>query len=335
MEFARPEYFWMLSLIPLFAVFWGLGLWHRARMHARFGNLGNLAGVSRISWTGRGWLRGFLFLVSLFLMVLGLAFPRMVQRELIAVPTPTDLIFLLDISPSMYARDMDPNRLERAEQIIQKFILLKQPQDRYGLVVFNHSSVVLSYLTSDPQSILVYFDYLNQQEEPELGTNMGSAMTSALRMISMDAEANPEISANRRRVMILLSDGDDVFNQWAAPLAEVAQAGIKVYTFGLGTASGAYVPLIMSRGEVIKYLTREGGSRIISRAADRTMRDVAERTQGRFYRGEDNSQVDAALEEILFTGRPVSGFQANPVRKDLYFYFLSAAFLCMVAAVFF
>lgn len=334
MEFTRQEYFWLLWLIPFLALFWGLGVWHQRRMRIRFGNLANLEDISRISWRGRGWLRGFLFLLSVALMVLGLAYPRMVARELRAVPTPTDLVFLLDISPSMFAKDMDPSRLGRAEQIIQKFILLKQSQDRYSLVTFNYTSVVLSYLTADPQTILVYFDYLNQTEEPEPGTNMGSAMTSGLRLLANDARLNPETAQNRRRIFVLISDGDDNIGEWAAPLREVLKAGVKVYTFGLGTASGAYVPLVLSRGQVVKYLTREGGARIVSRAQAKTLREVGERTGASFYRGEDNKQVDRALDEILFQGRPIAGYQANAVRRDLYQYFLLAAFASLILGIF-
>ena len=334
MEFSRQEYFWLLWLIPFLILLWGMGVWHQSRMRSRFGNIENLESVSRISWAGRGWLRGFLFFLSLVLMVLGLAYPQTVARELRPVPTPTDLVFLLDISPSMYARDMDPSRLGRAEQIIQKFILLKQPQDRYALISYTFTSVVLSYLTADPQTILVYFDYLNQTEEPEAGTNMGSALTSGLRLLATDSRMNPQNTKDRRRIFVLLSDGDDNIGQWAAPLREVMKAGVKTYTFGVGTGSGAYVPLVMSRGQVVKYLTREGGTRIVSKAESKTMREIAEKTGGVFFRGENNKQLDQALDEILFQGRPVAGYQANPVRKDLYLYFLAAAFGSLVLGIF-
>ena len=335
MEFTQPEYFWMLWLIPLIAVFWGLGVWHQWRMRERFGNLANMEHVSRISWGGRGFLRGFLLVASVLLMILALAYPRTVVRELKPVPTPTDLIFMLDISPSMFAKDNDPTRLGRAQQIIQKFILLKQPQDRYALVTFNYTSVVLSYLTADPQVMLVYFDYLNQTEEPEPGSNMGSAMTSALRLIDNDIQMNPELSEKRRRVFVLLSDGDDNIGEWAAPLRQVQQREIKVYTFGLGSASGAYVPLQLSAGgQVVKYLTREGGARIVSQAQAQTMREISDRTGATFFRGEDERQVDRALDDILIQGRPIAGYQANPVRQDLYEYFLMAAFACLILGIF-
>jgi Ca-activated chloride channel homolog len=337
MEFARQEYLWLLPGIPLVILFWGIGVWHQRRMRIRFGNIANLESISRISWSGRQWFRGLLFVSALALMALGLAYPRAIVRELHAVPTPTDLVFLLDISPSMYGRDMDPSRLGRAERIIQRFIYLKQPQDRYGLIAFNWTSVVLSYMTTDPQNILLYFDYLNQQDMPEPGTNVGSVLTSAMRLAATERQGDPEAARKRRFVFVLLSDGDDTANQIEKPLAGVIQSGIKIYAIGLGTANGSYVPEEMAgglNGQVVRYLQHEGGTRLVSHAEGRTMRDISERTGGRFFRGESDKQVDQAMEEILFTARPVSGFESNAVRKDLYTYFLAGAFACVLAGVF-
>jgi Ca-activated chloride channel family protein len=337
MEFARQEYLWLLLAIPFVVLFWAVGLWHRGRMRSRFGNLANLQAISRISWSGREWLRGLLFVAALVLMALGLAYPRAIVRELRAVPTPTDLVFLLDISPSMYARDMDPSRLGRAERIIQRFVAQKEPQDRYGLIVFNWTSVVLSYMTSDPENILLYFDYLNQQNTPQAGTNVGSVLANATKLVAAERQADPAAAQKRRVVFLLISDGDDTAGQIEKPLADVVSSGIKVYSIGLGTANGGYVPMEMAgglNGQVVNYLYRTSGSRMISRAEMKTMRAISERTGGRFYRAESDRQIDAAADEILFTGRPVSGFEASSVRKDLYIYFLAAAFACLVVGVF-
>ena len=337
MEFARQQYFWILLAIPFVMFLWGAGVWHQRRMRIRFGNIENLEAISRISSSGLAWLRGVLFGASLTFMTLGLASPRMVLRELQPSLTPTDIVFLLDISPSMYARDMSPSRLARAEQIIQKFILLKQPRDRCGLVVFNWDSAVLSYLTSDPQNILVYFDFLNQQDQPETGTNMGAALTGGLRLLGTEEKFNPGTFKGRRSVFIMLSDGDDTASQLEKPLLALAMAGTKVYTFGLGTANGAFVPLVMKGGlggEVDQYLTDERGSRLVSHAEAKTLREIAEKSGARFVRAENDRQVEQALDEILVRGRSVGGYDSNPIRKDLYRYFLSAAFACLIAGIF-
>lgn len=336
MEFARQEYFYLLLAIPFVTLLWGIGAWHQQRMRVRFRNIDNLKAISRISRPGLTWVRGVLFAASLILMTLGLAYPRMVIRQVHAVPTPTDIVFVLDISPSMYARDMSPSRLGRAEDIIEKFISLKQPQDRYGMVVFNWSSAVLSYLTSDPQNILVYFDYLNRQDQPETGTNMGAALTGALRLLQTEEKFDPGSLKGRRSVFVLLSDGDDTASQLDQPLIAVTKAGTKVYTFGFGTASGAFVPLIMRgglAGEVDQYLT-EGGSRLVSRAEAKTLREIAEKSGARFVRAESDRQVQEVINEILIQGRPVAGFRSDLMRKDFYRYFLAAAFACLIAGIF-
>jgi gamma-glutamyltranspeptidase len=92
--------------------------------------------------------------------------------------------------------------------------------------------------------------------------------------------------------------------------------------------------LLSPTGDVVKYATTLTGERLVSKAQARTLRDLAERTGARFYRGEDTRQVEAAIQDILVDGRPLAGYEANPSKKDLYFYFLSVAFLCMLAGIF-
>ena len=334
MDFVYPQYLWLLAFVPLAMLLWSVGVWHQRRMRGRFGDLMNLEEISRVSWTGNGWVRGGLFAASLIGMIFGLAYPQVLGRDVRAVPMATDVVFMLDISPSMFARDMDPNRLGRAEQIVQQFILNKLPEDRYALVGFNYNSIILSYLTRDPQSTLLYFDYLNRTTEPGIGTNMGAALTSALRVIDADEQITPE-NSQRRRVFVLISDGDDNIGDWEAAVNQVAGRQIKLYTFGLGTANGAFFPLRRSpRGEVLQYAMTYGGTRITSKAQARTLRELSERTGARFFRGEDDRQIQAAVDEILTAGRPVGGYEAYPVRRDLYFYFFSAAFISMLAGTF-
>ncbi len=334
MDFVWPRYLWLLVCVPLLMLFWSVGVWHHGRMRARFGNLTNLREISRISRAGYAWLRGGLFAASLTGMILGLAYPQTLAREVRPVPQATDLVFMLDISPSMFAKDMDPNRLGRAEQIVEEFILRKLPDDRSALVTFNYTSVILSYLTRDPQSILFYFEYLNHTTEPGIGTNMGAALLSGLRVIDADERITPQ-NRQRHRVLVLISDGDDNLKEWEGPLNDIVDRHIKLYTFGLGTANGAVFPLRLSpRGEVLRYATTKTGERITSKAQATTLHEIAERTGARFVRGEDERQVQAGIDEIMKSGRPVGGYQAYSVKQDLYLYFFAAAFICMLAGTF-
>src|SRR5207253_5992582 len=130
-------------------------------------------------------------------------------------------------------------------------------------IAFNWTSIVLSYMTSDPENILLYFDYLNQQDRPQPGTNVGSVLTNAAKLVATEQQADPEGFRKRRVVFVLLSDGDDTAQQIEKPLAEVVAAGIKVYSMGLGTANGSYVPMEMAgglSGQVVNYLQRSSGT---------------------------------------------------------------------------
>ena len=332
MTFVDPRFLWLLAGVPVLMLLWGVGQWHHRRMRDRAGDLSNLEEISRVSWAGRGWVRGAFLAASLVCMIAGLGRPQVLSRDVRPVPLATDVIFMLDTSPSMFARDMDPNRLGRAQQIIQQFILRKLPDDRYALVGFNYNAVILSYLTREPQTILVYFDYLNRTTQPGIGTNVGAAMVSALRVIDADEQITPQ-NRSRRRILVLLSDGDDTIGQWQGPLNDVVGRRLKLYTFGLGTATGSPFPLELSPGgQVIRYALSGSGERLRSKAEAATLRELARRTSARFYRGEDDRQLEAAIEEMLSTGRPVAGYQSNPIRQDLYFYFFAAAFVCLLAA---
>jgi Ca-activated chloride channel family protein len=158
-----------------------------------------------------------------------------------------------------------------------------------------------------------------------------------MHLIAAQQRQDSDAAAKRRVVFILLSDGDDTASELEKPLSEVIRSRIKIYTVGLGTANGAYVPVEMTgglNGQVVQYLQRTGGTRIVSRAEMKTMREISERTGGRFFGGENDTQIDEAIDEILLKPQPASGFQSSLVRKDLYLYFLIGAFGCLLAGVF-
>src|SRR5437773_10356109 len=98
-------------------------------------------------------------------------------------------------------------------------------------------------MTSDPQNILRHFDYLNQEETLQPGTNVGSVLTNAMRLVATEQQGDPEGAGRRRVVFLFLSDGDDKAKDVEMCLADVIEFGINIYAIGLGCATGSYVPL--------------------------------------------------------------------------------------------
>jgi Ca-activated chloride channel family protein len=234
-----------------------------------------------------------------------------------------DIVFLLDTSPSMRAQDVLPSRLERALQVIGGFSRKKPPHDRIGLVSFSGGSLILSYLTEDPNNILYYLDYLRDDNYLSLGTNIGRALKSGLTVIAKELEVSPE-ATNNKRVFILLSDGEDHGKELEGAVQEVKRQGIKVHTIGIGSQEGAPIPIAWE-GEKIKYLEDQEGNKIITRFDERSLRWVAEVTGGNAYRSFTGQELESVFAEIVLKERDIEGFKMAVEYEDAYQRFLLAA----------
>ena len=230
---------------------------------------------------------------------------------------------------------MDPHRLGRAEQIIQQFILNKLPEDRYALVGFNYNGVILSFLTRDPQGLLPYFEYLNRTTNPGIGTNMGAAMLAALRVFDAHEQIVPA-DKDRRRVLVLLSDGDDTVGAVGRPDTRRRRTGSSSSTpSGSGPPAAPCSPC-GGRHRATCWSTRSPGPDSVCGRLRRRRRCARSRTEPARASTvvRTTARFRPAINEILVAGRPIAGYQSYPARQDLYFHFFVAAFVCMLAATF-
>ena len=269
-------------------------------------------------------LAAVFFLIAAALLVLAMARPQVFKAEREAILRQLDVVFLLDVSPSMGAEDVAPSRLERATGVIREIVVREPLIQRVGLVTFAGSSLILSYLTSDVENILFYLDFLNQQHLPGIGTNIGAAIASGMQVVELGREntAGPQ----NHPVMILLSDGEDHEEELEASLRTASGAQLRIYTIGIASEAGGFIPLRDEEGHV-EFVEDLHGTRLISRLDESTLKRVAEVTGARFHRALEGEQVIAALQEILSRERQVVGFRENTVWRDRYHSVLVAAFV--------
>jgi Ca-activated chloride channel family protein len=262
----------------------------------------------------RSRIAAFFFLSSACLLMLALARPQVYRTEREAIRRQLDVVFLLDISPSMGAEDVAPSRRERAIRVIREIVVGEPLIQRVGLVTFSRSSLILSYLTSDVENILFYLDFLLQQP-PGIGTNIGAALTSGKRVIDLSRQDIK--TAHNHPIVIMLSDGEDHEEAVEDSLQDLSAARLTVYTIGIASEAGGFIPRRDAEGKVT-FLEDSHGSRLISRLDERTLRRVAEVTGGRFYRATEGEQVLGALREILSREGEVVGFREDRTWIDLY-----------------
>jgi Ca-activated chloride channel family protein len=323
MRFLLPEFlnlFWALGAFAAWGVF---SLRSLASVRLRIGTA-HCAITSRPSTISR---RSFHFLAGLLVLsclIISLARPQFVLERRVPDRTIFDTVILLDTSPSMRAQDIYPSRLAKATQIIGDFIRKKLPEDRFGLVSFSQNSLVLSYLTADPNNLEFYMDYLRQQGMLQYGTNIGGALKSAMVVLARQTEIEPQMR-DHKKVFVLLSDGEDYGEELKAALQEVIRRNIPVYCVGIGSRTGALIP-IGEEGGKITYLLGRNDQPLITTFDESTLRQVAERSGGHFYRAQTAADLAKAFDDIFLKAREIRGYRRVREAEEHYKDFLVAAF---------
>lgn len=236
--------------------------------------------------------------------------PQKVQR------VGRDVMFVLDVSRSMLAQDVRPNRLERAKLGLRDAIDVAEG-DRIGLVAFAGSAVLKSPLTSDYAFLRMALDDTTPGSVGRGGTAIGDAIRTAIAVLAPDppttkGDVKPQPQEDRSRTIVLITDGEDHETSPLAAAKVAAEKGIRIVTIGVGSeVNGAAVPIapqINARGEVIE---RRGsatyeGHEVVSRMDPTTLRQIAEATPGGMFlnAGTGNVDLDTLYKRLLRTSGP-------------------------------
>jgi len=324
MSFLEPQYLnlgWALLGLTVWCGFALHGL-HQAR-----GVLGAaLYGLtSRPSSLFRRGVQMLLLLAALGCLILALARPQASYYRRIVQYRPIDAMILLDTSPSMRAQDIRPSRLARSTEVIGQFLRKKLPGDRFGLISFSENSLVLSYLTADPNNILFYMDYLREESALQYGTNIGGALKNAMSMFARQAEKDPATNSDKK-VLILVSDGEDHGEELQAELHELTDRAIPAYCVGIGSRGGVPIPVAEENGKV-QYMTGPNGMPLLTTFDESTLREIADRSGGRYYPARTGLEMNLAFSDIFLKTREIAGYRQVRETREYYPFLLVAAFV--------
>lgn len=281
-NFAHPYFFWLLVIIPL-AIVWYVFKHKKASPSVKISSTKGFAFRSLL-----GSLRHILFVLRLFaLMVIIIAMARP-QKEDISSKTKVtkgiDIMMAIDISSSMLARDLKPDRLTALKKVAASFIK-QRPNDRIGLVVYAGESFTKTPITSDKAIILNSLRNISYGQLED-GTAIGMGLATAINRLK-DSKA-------KSKVIILLTDGVNnsgfIDPQTASELA--IEYGIKTYTIGLGTNGNALSPVGYNFDGSFKY----GYSKV--EIDEKLLKNIAQSTNGKYFRATDNQKLVAIYDEI-------------------------------------
>lgn len=282
--FAAPRYLLLLLLIPFFFVGMGLWLWRRRRLVRRFGDE-QLVGELMPSWSkGKLWLRTVLFSLAFFFFVIGLSRPQIGAKLKEHKTRGAEIVIALDVSNSMLAQDYSPSRLERAKLAISR-ITDKLQDDRIGLIVFAGTSFVQLPITSDYVSAKMFLNSISTGSVPVQGTAIGDAIGTAVKSFSAQSENS--------RAIIVITDGENHEDDPVAAAKIASEAGIKVYTIGVGSADGQPIPV---EGGLLKD---KDGNIVVTHLDEDVLKQVAEAGGGIYvHAGNDEFGLTPIVNDI-------------------------------------
>lgn len=320
-HFAEPEWLWLAVLGPLALVaLQRFSAWRRREQLSQIAAPEFLAKLTRSHSRARRAFKHALLVLACAGMGLALARPQWGEASETSHLLGQDVVFVLDCSRSMLATDVNPSRLERAKLAILNFVQ-RRGQGRVGLVAFAGEAFLQCPLTFDYGAFEDALTAVDEDTIPILGTDIGHALNEGFH--AMD-------KGDRQKLLVLLTDGEDLEKGGVREAAKLAKQGVTVFTLGVGTPAGAEIHFVDAQGR--SQLLRDSQGEVVhSRLDEATLREIAQATRGAYYPlgplGEGLSRVRLDLDQLS------NNSGATPARKlgiDRFHWPLAIALLLLV-----
>jgi len=291
-HFAEPQWLWLAFLGPLaLLLLQRYSAWARGKQLAQIVAPEYLSALVRSHSPLRRAIKSVLLLLATAGIGIALARPQWGEQAETSHLLGQDVIFILDCSRSMLATDVTPNRLERAKLAILDSVQ-RQSHGRVGLVAFAGQAFLQCPLTFDYGAFQDALVTVDDRTIPILGTDVGKALDEGFR--AMD-------KSNRQKLLVLLTDGEDLEKSGVQAAEALAKKGVMIFTVGVGTPSGSELHFVNEQGRP-ELVHNKKGDVVYSRLDEATLRRIAEATKGGYYPlgpvGEGLAKIRLDLESL-------------------------------------
>ena len=286
-RFANIEMLWWLIAIPVFVIAYIVMTKRKERQLKAFGDPELMAQLMPDASKSRPIWKFSLMLVALVLLIVAAARPQFGQKENTVKRQGIEVIVALDISNSMLAEDVAPNRLDRAKQMLSKMID-NMVDDKVGLVVFAGEAFTQLPITCDYVSAKMFLNTITPNLIQTQGTAIGTALQTAITSFG-----SPESEAGR--AIILITDGENHEDDAIAAAKKVHELGIKVFVIGIGKPEGAPIP----KPGTNDYFKDRQGQVVVSKLNEEMCQQIAQAGSGVYVRCDNTNTAMRALQQEL------------------------------------
>lgn len=282
-------WFWVLVIIPvILLIFLGLQFW-KYRAQKKFANKAMLKKLSPNTSLFKSILKIVVLCLAFACLSIALVNPKIGTKLETVKREGVDIVFAVDVSKSMLAEDVAPNRLEKAKQLVTQ-IINNLASDRVGIIAYAGKAFPQLPITTDYGSAKMFLQSMNTDMLSSQGTAINEAINLAKTYYDDDDQTN--------RVLIIISDGEDHSNVSAKVAEEAGDEGIRIFTIGVGTAKGDRIPE-KRNGVVLNYKKDNNGETVITRLDESTLKEIAKEANGVYINGNKTSVVIDQIRDIL------------------------------------
>ena len=290
MRFGEPLNFLLLILVLFMTIFVFWALNRKKKLLSIFGDIPLIMKNAPYISFIRQRTKAILLMVGLTLVVFSLARLQFGTHQEMLKREGLDIVVALDLSNSMLARDMLPNRLEKAKQEILG-IIDRLRGDRIGLVAFAGEAFTQCPLTLDYASARFLLAAMDQNSVSTQGTSLKAALETSTKMYDHETK--------KHKVMLLLTDGEDHEPGTIEAAEQARTAGVKIYTVGIGNPAGEPIPIVDRNNKQVGFKKDEKGEVIMTSLDEATLQKIALTTGGKYYHATAGEiELDRIFEEI-------------------------------------
>ena len=325
-QLEQPIYFYLLLAIPIVLVLFSLFLIWRKKTKNRFAQKSLLQRLSPESSVFKPFLKILVLCLAIACFSFGLVNPKIGTKLETVKREGVDVVFALDVSKSMLAEDIAPNRLEKSKQIITQ-IINSLAGDRIGIIGYAGSAFPQVPITTDFSSAKLFLSSM----DTDMVSSQGTAINEAIQMA--ETFYNDEDQTNR--VLFIISDGEDHEGNVSGIAEGASEKGIRIFTIGVGTVEGAPIPIKNSNGQLQYYKRDQNNEQVVTKLGEETLKSIADEANGEYINGSNTKQVVDKVTAIL-NGMDKKEFEAKQFTdfKDQFQWFLAGALFLLVLDIF-
>lgn len=287
-RFGNIEYLYLLVIIPVLILLFMILFSLRKKALHRFGDMLVIEQLMPALSLARPVIKFMLILLALTSLIFGIARPQFGSKLREIKREGVEIIIALDVSNSMMAEDIKPNRLERAKQAIAKLVD-RLVNDKIGLIVFAGDAYTQIPITTDYVSAKLFLNTISTDIVPRQGTAIGSAIDLGIKSFTQQEETS--------KALIIITDGENHEDDAMETARAAVEKGIRVHTIGIGLPKGAPIP-VYNNGQK-NYLKDNAGETVISKLDEDMLRKIAVAGEGVYIRSTDTRVgLDKLFDEI-------------------------------------